>query len=330
VVQERTAAVLITKLKLEDQAKVEQGMDDVQKKTRSAGIEAEKTSKRWGLAFKAAGVFATGLFASILKGGPITSAFIGQLWQSIGNLGDTILQKAGAWTLLREITFGINNLNKAVRESDLVGYISSIQDLAGTIGAIRLFPAIGPILDTALKAAEEHGLWPAITAKYEEVKAFGMKTFTELKTFATNTWDRIKHIIGSSMDVAATLAQTAMDRIRKKWLAIKAAIEASPIIQRITTITSSISEAVGSLRRRQSGGPVTRGEPFMVGERGPEVFTPGATGRITPNGSSGGTGGLNIGTVQVTVQGSAFGDMRELTDRIGREFHDRMRGLGMG
>lgn len=39
---------------------------------------------------------------------------------------------------------------------------------------------------------------------------------------------------------------------------------------------------------RANGGPVTGGTSYLVGERGPEIFTPATTGRITPNGAGGG------------------------------------------
>jgi hypothetical protein len=38
---------------------------------------------------------------------------------------------------------------------------------------------------------------------------------------------------------------------------------------------------------RQSGGPVNVGSPYLVGEHGPELYTPGANGVITPNGGGG-------------------------------------------
>jgi len=47
---------------------------------------------------------------------------------------------------------------------------------------------------------------------------------------------------------------------------------------------------------RAAGGPVARGGSYIVGERGPELFTPGASGSITPNNAM---GGANI-TVNVT------------------------------
>ena len=39
---------------------------------------------------------------------------------------------------------------------------------------------------------------------------------------------------------------------------------------------------------RQHGGPVSAGRRYKVGEAGPEMFVPSQSGRIEPNGSSGG------------------------------------------
>jgi hypothetical protein len=46
---------------------------------------------------------------------------------------------------------------------------------------------------------------------------------------------------------------------------------------------------------RASGGPVMGGGTYLVGERGPELFTPSSSGNITPNGGMGGN------TINVTV-----------------------------
>lgn len=50
---------------------------------------------------------------------------------------------------------------------------------------------------------------------------------------------------------------------------------------------------------RASGGPVVAGQTYLVGEKGPELFTPGVSGGITPNGGFGGGGN----TINVTVNG---------------------------
>jgi len=47
------------------------------------------------------------------------------------------------------------------------------------------------------------------------------------------------------------------------------------------------------------GGPVGANRPYMVGERGPELFVPNVSGRIVPNGTSVGE------NVTINVHGSA-------------------------
>ena len=41
-----------------------------------------------------------------------------------------------------------------------------------------------------------------------------------------------------------------------------------------------------SFPAKQAGGDVMAGQPYLVGERGPELFTPGQTGSIAPNRNS--------------------------------------------
>ena len=45
---------------------------------------------------------------------------------------------------------------------------------------------------------------------------------------------------------------------------------------------------------RQSGGGVTPGRLYLVGERGPELFSPGSSGQIVPNDALGGMGDVTI------------------------------------
>ncbi len=52
----------------------------------------------------------------------------------------------------------------------------------------------------------------------------------------------------------------------------------------------------GQLFGRASGGPVFPGTSFLVGERGPEVFTPSAVGQITPTNA--------IGSVNIDARGA--------------------------
>ena len=48
------------------------------------------------------------------------------------------------------------------------------------------------------------------------------------------------------------------------------------------------------LGARANGGPVSAGSPYIVGEKGPELFTPSSSGNITPNSALGGNTVVNI------------------------------------
>ena len=57
------------------------------------------------------------------------------------------------------------------------------------------------------------------------------------------------------------------------------------------------------IRQRALGGPVTAGSPYLVGERGPELFMPSRGGSIIPNNALGG-GGTSV-VVNVDASGSS-------------------------
>ena len=63
---------------------------------------------------------------------------------------------------------------------------------------------------------------------------------------------------------------------------------------------------------RADGGPVKRGGSFIVGERGPELFSPGVSGMITPNHALG-------GSTSVVVNVDASGSSVEGDEQGGRE-----------
>lgn len=78
-------------------------------------------------------------------------------------------------------------------------------------------------------------------------------------------------------------------------------------------------------RGRAAGGPVTGGEPYIVGERGPELFVPNRSGNIVPNNALG-------GQVNVTVSAGAFlgsaDDAREFARRIYGALNDEAKRRG--
>ena len=67
------------------------------------------------------------------------------------------------------------------------------------------------------------------------------------------------------------------------------------------TVTAPLAKGISTAILagfRAEGGPVNAGRPYMVGEKGPELFVPHSSGSIVPNGAMGSSGG---GTGGVTV-----------------------------
>jgi tape measure domain-containing protein len=70
-----------------------------------------------------------------------------------------------------------------------------------------------------------------------------------------------------------------------------------------------------SLAARAMGGPVTAGQPYLVGERGPELFVPSGGGNVLPNGKGGGNVTVNV---SVDATGSQVAGDNEQASQLGR------------
>jgi hypothetical protein len=75
-----------------------------------------------------------------------------------------------------------------------------------------------------------------------------------------------------------------------------------------------------SIEGRATGGPVSRGTPYVVGERGPELFIPDIGGTIIPNGGGGG-GSAPGGGIVVNVNAG----MGTSGAEVGRQIVDALK-----
>ena len=73
----------------------------------------------------------------------------------------------------------------------------------------------------------------------------------------------------------------------------------------------------GAVSFRANGGPVTGGSPYIVGERGPELFVPGRSGSIVPNNQLAGGGDTNV-VVNVDASGSKVEGDDQQGKQLGR------------
>jgi len=91
-----------------------------------------------------------------------------------------------------------------------------------------------------------------------------------------------------------------------------------PVIHQNGIITNQNT----NLTARASGGPVSAGAPYLVGEEGPELFVPRSSGAIVPNAAIAGGGGTQV--IQLVVDGrvlaSIVNDHTTRAMRQGRQF----------
>jgi hypothetical protein len=109
-------------------------------------------------------------------------------------------------------------------------------------------------------------------------------------------WGWIQSV--ENFKVAADIVKGAVEALATQWSVLTVAINNAYDalvrwfgLNKTPVPTPSLSN---SSKKRAVGGPVSAMDSYMVGERGPELFTPGAGGFITPNNRLGGGSSTNI------------------------------------
>ncbi len=154
-----------------------------------------------------------------------------------------------------------------------------------------------------IKAIEESNLNDV--QKKKQIAIVKQTAALEKQIEATEKLDQVYRSIGSAVSDGIVNALTAAVEGTKSLADV-----ASQTLRQVANILLQfgVNTALGGIPglgkffggARASGGTVTGGRSYMVGEKGPELFTPGRTGSIAPSGSF---GGANV-VVNVDASGS--------------------------
>lgn len=131
-----------------------------------------------------------------------------------------------------------------------------------------------------------------------EVLTRGINFATEAVDFFKSSWDVF-------VDTLARVITWIDKTIRK--------IKELNILQ---GAKDKISSFLGFGGGRATGGPVKKGTSYVVGEEGPELFTPNSNGSIIPNAKLRSAPSMSSGGVVINVYGDISGD--ELIDKVKR------------
>lgn len=150
-------------------------------------------------------------------------------------------------------------------------------------------------------------------------------TWVEVGATISGAFSDIGNIIGGA---AASWMQYFGQLIQKAiQLAIAISATGSPLgwLNAAAAGIAMISAVSSVPEFRAAGGPVSAGSPYIVGERGPELFVPSNSGGIVPNHSMGGVT-VNINAVDaVGVRRLLLDNGPALAEAIGKAARDGRR-----
>ena len=129
--------------------------------------------------------------------------------------------------------------------------------------------------------------------EYNELLAKRKVIETDLQIIARNAGE----MIASGFEDAILSGQKLSEVVRALGQDLVRMVFNQMVTQRLAGVISTFLGG-SPLPGRAQGGPVNSGSPYMVGEKGPELFVPHSSGSIVPNGAMGSSGG---GSGGVTV-----------------------------
>ncbi len=243
--------------------------------------------------------------------------------------GKKVLELSGAYQLTRdnaEELFGASARQALIikQEQDLVAKVNELRALGVDVGdrqfdtAVRNLEAVNAInLAKFDQLAAEQAVLDAakLSEEAERKKLKAAKVAHEAAKKAAADIIALNKSIGSSMENAMMSmvdgTKSVKDAFKDMAREIIKELYRIYVVKKITGMITGAIEAkfapdVGATANphtRANGGPVSAGGRYIVGERGPEVFTPAMAGTITPN-----SGGVGSKTVIQNFNFSANGD----------------------
>ncbi len=202
-------------------------------------------------------------------------------------------------------------------------------------------PMVTTIVDKVIPAVQDFidgvGGKDGIKAKFDEFVDLAKRIFIPIFDGIRSAFDKIKDAVGDNKESFQTLFKFLKDYVApflgnvlgKAIDGIGTAI--SIVIDLVAklidafkfmfTLGSKVAGFVGGAfgGGKASGGPVAGGTTYLVGEQGPELFTPSAGGYIVPNNKLGGGGNNTV--INVTVNGAVdpISTARQIANILNRE-----------
>jgi len=229
--------------------------------------------------------------------------FVGPLADGLAKLAPIIERNSQLILIIAGVvgalSVAIIGLKFALIATNAIMVITSVVSAALKIGYLTLAAATGSAT-AAQTLAELTYKSSTISLIAYKVAMVGLAAKTAIVTAAQYAFNLALSLNPVGLVVIAVAALAAgfvlaykkiapfkelMDDIFDKIKKVGKAIADSPVGKAIAAAFDGF---------RAAGGPVRQGRSYVVGENGPELFTANTSGAISPSGSFGGGGGVNI------------------------------------
>jgi hypothetical protein len=261
-------------------------------------------------------------------------------------------QADSTWSRIQNLSFGLFNLEMANLDAT-----TATEATAGALTGIALegddaADAIDAVTGAAFELTSQ---WKETLGLFDRESALRnvKDDLVELKEAATEAFstgkqediDRYREKLGSlykgvgdyivqlgdvaeekQTEILALLDQGKIDEayaeLDKLTMARTVSLKIQPYVAGFTS-PSFISDAVRAvIPGRASGGPISANQPYVVGERGPEIIVPGSSGTVIPNNKLGGS------NINITINAGLGTDGKNIGELIVREINKFARSGG--
>jgi DNA-binding transcriptional regulator YhcF (GntR family) len=197
-------------------------------------------------------------------------------------------------TLDKEIVEAQRELNKTLPESQRIG-LSQEELIDGLRNRYNSLTYEVSQLNVALSAFKDVG--GPVGATQEEIIA-KLKEMGIVSAQLNKLLDEQGKVAREAGQITAGAFENAILSGEKLRDTIKALARDLLTLLFRQQITEPLAKGIGSFFKTlpffANGGPITGGQPAIVGERGPELFVPGASGRIISNSAMKSNGGTPV------------------------------------
>ncbi len=251
-----------------------------------------------------------------------------QLTQLAGPLGELQAAFVNLWTAVQPILaqfaaaigiglavsadVGINTVAAVIGNLPAL-IMPAINQISASINLIATtFQSVGALI-TAIVNGDWAGAWKAAESLFQGFYTYFNSTLSNLQSIASAVFTVIAQIVTSTLTDMGVDVEGTLRSLETFWTGIwdtmSKAVE--PVMVAIEALKKGIEDfsswlggisipnpfagisfpslpAGFSLPGMATGGPVSAGVPYIVGEKGQEVFVPNVNGRIIPNHELGG------------------------------------------